>query len=140
MAIGGGLPAKGTVFISVHDYHKNKIVPVAKEFADLGFTIVATRGTAEKLNENGVKADIVFKMSEGRPNVVDHIKNGDIHMIINTSIGRRPSEDAYHIRQSAITYNIPYVTTIAGSRATGEAIRALQKNQWSIRAIQDYYK
>ena len=139
MATGVGLPDKGTVFISVHDYHKNRIVSVAQEFAELGFTIVATRGTAEKLNENGVKADVILKMSEGRPNVVDHIKNGDIHMIINTSIGRRPSEDAYHIRQSAIAYNIPYATTIAASRATGEAIRALQKKQWSIKAIQEYY-
>ncbi|HOO37424.1 MAG TPA: carbamoyl-phosphate synthase large subunit [Deltaproteobacteria bacterium] len=140
MATGVGLPAGGTVFISVHDYHKDRIVAVAKEFAKLGFNIVATRGTAEKLNENGVKADIILKMSEGRPNVVDHIKNNDIHMIINTSIGRRPSEDAYNIRQSAIAYNIPYATTIAASRATVEAIKALQKDQWRIQAIQEYYK
>ena len=78
-------------------------------------------------------------MSEGRPNVVDFIKNGDIHLVINTGIGRRSSLDAYHIRRGALMYNIPYTTTIAGARAVSEAIRALQKEKWQVRPLQEYY-
>jgi carbamoyl-phosphate synthase large subunit len=78
-------------------------------------------------------------VSEGRPNVVDFIKNGDIHLVINTGIGRRSSLDAYHIRRGALTYNIPYTTTIAGARAVSEAIGALQKEDWQVRPLQEYY-
>ncbi|MBN2298345.1 MAG: carbamoyl-phosphate synthase large subunit [Deltaproteobacteria bacterium] len=138
-AAGAGLPLAGTVFISVHDAHKDRIVPVAKSFADLGFNIVATQGTADYLRANALKAGTVMKVGEGRPNVVDHIKNREIHMIINTSIGRRPSAAAYHIRKSAIAYNIPYATTIAASRATVEAIRTVQAGSFAIVALQDHY-
>ena len=140
MATGFKLPLSGNVFISVLDMHKDKIVPVARAFADLGFTILATRGTASRLKAGGLNAKTVTKVSEGRPNVVDHIKNGEIQLIINTSIGRQPSIDAYHIRQNAIRYNILYTTTIEASRAVSEAIKALQGNQWEVTPLQDFYK
>jgi carbamoyl-phosphate synthase large subunit len=139
MAAGSSLPTSGTVFISVHDLHKGRIAEVAKGFAELGFRIMATRGTARHLQADGVDAEVVMKVSEGRPNVVDHIKNRGVQMIINTSIGRKPSEEAYHIRQSAIRYNIPYATTIAASRASLEAIRALQTGGFGIASLQDLY-
>ena len=82
----------------------------------------------------------VAKVSEGRPHIVDRIKNGEVQLIINTSIGRRPTLDAYHIRQSAIRYNIPYTTTIEASHATAEAIKALQHNQWDVAALQDFFR
>jgi carbamoyl-phosphate synthase large subunit len=140
LAAGYALPTQGNVFISVHDFYKERIVPVAQSFADLGFTIFATTGTGAYLNTHGVTVKTVLKVSEGRPNVLDYIKNGEIQLVINTSIGRRPSEDAYHLRQSAIRFNIPYSTTIAASRAMSEAIRALQGKQLQVKALQDYYR
>ncbi len=139
MAAGFKMPMKGKVFISVHDYHKDKIVPVARTFQDLGFKIVATRGTAEHLKAHSVNADIVLKVSEGRPNIVDHIKNGDIQMVINTSVGRKSSRDAYHIRRGALTYNVLYTTTIAGARALCEAVKAMAKEDWQVCPLQEYH-
>mgnify|MGYP001067197769 CR=1 FL=1 len=140
LATGSGLPGAGTVFISVHDIHKSRIVETAKSFSDLGFTIQATQGTARYLNDNGIPAQVVLKVSEGRPNIVDHIKNRMIHMIINTSLGRVPTEDAYRIRQSAIAYNVPYVTTISAARACVEAIKSMQQGPFNIMSLQEHHK
>jgi len=140
IAAGFSLPLKGNVFISVHDHHKGKIVPVARRLQDNGFHILATAGTAAHLRDKGIKAKTIKKVSQGRPHVVDYVKNGDIQMIINTGMGHRSTLDGYHIRRSALTYNIPYTTTIAGSRAISEAISALQKEEWQVCSLQDYHK
>ena len=140
MAAGFQLPRKGTVFISVHDVHKEKMVPIARDLKDMGFRLLATRGTAAYLKAKGIPSDAICKVSEGRPHVVDFIKNGDIHLVINTGIGRRSSQDAYHIRRGALTYNIPYTTTVAGAKAVSEAIGALQKEEWQVRPLQEYYR
>jgi carbamoyl-phosphate synthase large subunit len=139
LAAGMGLPVGGTVFISVHDIHKERIVQVAKAFEELGFKILATGGTARRLEASGIRAETVLKVSEGRPNVVDHIKNGGIQMIINTSLGRKPSLDAQHIRRSAVRYGIPYATTIAASRASVEAIRAMKSGDFRIAPLKELY-
>jgi carbamoyl-phosphate synthase large subunit len=139
LAAGAGLPVEGTVFISVHDYHKHKIKDIARSFVDMGFALIATSGTAAHLAADGIAAEAVLKMSEGRPNVVDHIKNRGVQLIINTGIGRRSSEDAYHIRQSALRYGVPYATTISAARASVEAIRALMEGEQSVAALQDYH-
>jgi carbamoyl-phosphate synthase large subunit len=139
LAAGSGLPVEGTVFISVHDIHKDKIIDTARSFIEMGFTILATAGTAAHLNAAGIAAEPVLKMSEGRPNVVDHIKNSGIQMIINTGIGRRSSEESYHIRQSAVRYGLPYVTTISAARASVEAIKALMADELQVAALQDYH-
>jgi carbamoyl-phosphate synthase large subunit len=139
MAAGFQMPLKGGVFISVHDIHKDKIIPVARAFQNMGFSILATRGTAEHLGAHGVKAAMVLKLSEGRPHVVDHIKNGDIQLVINTSMGRRSSLDAYDIRRGALIYNILYTTTIAGARALSEAIMTMRNEQWQVCPLQDYH-
>jgi len=139
LAAGSGLPVEGTVFISVHDVHKDKIIDTARSFTEMGFTILATAGTAAHLNAAGIAAEPVLKMSEGRPNVVDHIKNSGIQMIINTGIGRRSSEESYHIRQSAVRYGLPYVTTISAARASVEAIKALMADELQVAALQDYH-
>ena len=139
MAAGFKMPVAGTVFISVHDYHKDKIVPVALAFQEMGFKILATRGTAEHLEKHGIKTRMVFKVSEGRPNIVDHIKNGDIQMVINTSVGRKSTRDAYSIRRGALTYNILYTTTIAGARALSEATKALINEDWQVCSLQEYH-
>ncbi|HET6459954.1 MAG TPA: carbamoyl-phosphate synthase large subunit [Syntrophales bacterium] len=140
MAAGFSLPLDGGVFVSVNDLHKDKIVPVARSFQNMGFHIMATRGTAAHLERNGIKTETIFKVSEGRPHVVDRIKNGDIQVVINTSVGRRSSLDAYHIRRGALTYNVLYTTTIAGSKALSEAITALKKESWEVSSLQDYYR
>jgi len=140
MAAGFKMPTKGSIFISVHDYHKDKIVPVAKSFQDLGFKILATVGTAKHLISNGIEAVIIHKVSEGRPNVVDHIKNGDIQMVINTSVGRKSSRDAYHVRRGALTYNILYTTTLAGAKALSEATKAIIDEDWQVCSLQEYHQ
>jgi carbamoyl-phosphate synthase large subunit len=140
LAAGNALPTLGNIFISVNDFYKERIVSVAQSFADLGFAILATTGTAAYLNAHGVDVRTVLKVSEGRPNVVDYIKNAEIQLIINTSIGRQPTVDAYKLRQSAIAYNVPYSTTIAAARAMSEAIKVLQGNQLRVKALQDYYR
>jgi carbamoyl-phosphate synthase large subunit len=140
MAAGFHLPKEGRVFISVHDSHKDKIVPVAEAFQKMGFEIWATHGTAARLAHFGVEARTVLKVSEGRPHVVDHIKNGDIQVVINTTVGRQSSRDAYHIRRGTLQYNVLYTTTIAGARALSEAITALQKEEWQVAPLQAYHQ
>jgi len=139
MAAGFQLPAGGGVFLSVHDFHKAKILPVARSLRDMGYHLMATGGTASYLGKYGIEAETVLKMSEGRPHVVDRIKNGDIQFVINTGIGRKSSLDGRHIRRGALMYNIPYTTTIAGARAMTEAMMALSKEEWGVRPLQEYY-
>ncbi|MFZ4437226.1 MAG: carbamoyl-phosphate synthase large subunit [Syntrophales bacterium] len=139
MAAGFKMPLSGRVFLSVHDHYKERIVPVAELFAEMGFQIAATGGTAARLREHGIPVEMILKVSEGRPNVVDHIKNGDIQLVINVSLGRRSSEDAYHIRRGALLYNILYTTTISGARATAMAIQALKKETWGVTPLQAYH-
>ena len=136
MAAGFKMPLSGKVFLSVHGHYKDRIVPVAEAFARMGFQIAATSGTAAKLREHGVSVETIHKVSEGRPNVVDYIKNGDIQLVINVSLGRRSSQDAYHIRRGALLYNVLYTTTISGARATAEAIDALRKEPWDVGPLQ----
>ncbi|HOO00582.1 MAG TPA: carbamoyl-phosphate synthase large subunit [Syntrophales bacterium] len=139
MAAGFRLPLSGTVYISVHDLHKERIVPVAAAFRDLGFRLWASRGTASHLRDRGLEVRGVNKLSEGRPHVVDHIKNGEIQLMINTSLGRRSSRDGYEIRRSALLYNVPYTTTIAGARAVAAAVAALRGGDWGVRSLQEYH-
>jgi carbamoyl-phosphate synthase large subunit len=139
LAAGADLPIEGTVFISVTNVHKHKITDIARAFAEMGFGILATKGTAAHLAAEGIAAGIVLKMSEGRPNIVDHIKNRGVQLIINTGVGRRSSKDSHHMRQSALRYNVPYFTTIPAARASVEAIRALKAGEVHVSALQDYY-
>lgn len=139
MAAGFHLSLGGGVFISVHDVHKDKILPVARSFQEQGFHLMATRGTAAHLQRNGISSEVVLKVSEGRPHVVDRIKSGEIQIVINTSVGRKSSLDAYHIRRGALVYNVLYTTTIAGARALGEAIMTLKKEPWDVFPLQEYY-
>jgi carbamoyl-phosphate synthase large subunit len=140
MAAGFRLPTEGRVFISVHDTHKDRIVPVAEAFRRMGFEIWATRGTAARLEHFGIKVRTVLKVSEGRPHVLDHIVNGDIQVAINTTVGRQSSRDAYHIRRGTLLYNVLYTTTIAGARALSEAVAALRREEWTVTPLQEYHR
>ncbi len=140
IAAGQNLPLKGRVFISVKDRDKRQAVMVARELEDLGFEILATRGTCSVLCRNGVRAKEVFKVSEGRPHIVDLMKNREIHLVINTPSGKRPKADEVLIRTTALHYGVPVVTTMAGAQATVEGIRALRKGGFKVRSIQEYHQ
>ena len=138
-AAGYDLPRQGTVFISVHDQDKAAAVAVARQFQQLGFNLVATRGTRDHLEAQGIPARLVLKVSEGRPHVVDLIKNKDIQLVINTSMGKKTSSDSYSIRRTTLLYNIPYATTLAGALAMAEAVAELQRGDWDVRTLQEYH-
>jgi carbamoyl-phosphate synthase large subunit len=140
IAAGQDLPREGTVFVSVKDGDKRSIIMIARGLMDLGFQIVATHGTGTVLERNGIAARHVFKVGEGRPTVVDLIKNGEIHLVINTPSGKRPKADEVAIRTAALQYNIPIVTTIAGASATVEGIAALIKGALDVRPLQEYHQ
>ncbi len=139
LAAGQVLPEKGTVFVSVNDRDKNALVPAARSFKDVGFRILATRGTADFLKQHGVEAEVVFKVYEGRPNIVDYIKNKEIQLMINTSSGRRTVSDSSSIRQAAVLYNIPYATTVSGANAMALAIQELAGKGMGVKSLQEYY-
>ena len=120
---GNLLPVAGTVFISVNDLDKLKIIPLCRDLKELGFKIIGTIGTANLLIENGLEASKIFKVGEGRPNVVDAIKNDTVQLVINTPMGAQAREDEYEIGRSAIRYKIPVITTISGAQAAIRGIR-----------------
>jgi len=136
---GVTIPMGGRVFISVRDEDKSSVVPIAERFLKLGFTIEATRGTANFLKGQGLDVEVVNKVKEGRPHIVDHLKNGDIDLVINTVSGKESHKDSYSIRRTALTHRIPYFTTIAGARAATYGIEALLKGEVGIKALQEYH-
>lgn len=133
------LATGGTVFVSMNDRDKNAVVPVVKELVQLGFKIVATSGTRRVLQENGIKdVDLVLKIYEGRPNVIDWIKNENIQFIINTPSGEDAQAEGRRIRRTALDYKLPIITTIAGAKATVAAIRTLKSQPLEVKALQEY--
>lgn len=134
------IPTSGKIFISVKDKDKPDTVEIAKKLTDMGFQIIATRGTAHYLIKHGINTDIINKVMEGRPHVVDMIKNREVNFIINTVTGAQAQKDSFSIRRSALQYGIPYTTTISGAHAVVKAIEMLLKKELSIKSIQQYHK
>jgi carbamoyl-phosphate synthase large subunit len=128
VACGFTLPNEGSVFISVREADKPLVLSSAKSLIELGFTLVCTQGTRDYLKERGVESTLVHKVNEGRPHVVDVIISGEIHMVINTTVGRQAILDSRSIRRSAFLHNIPYQTTIPGAWAVVQAIKASREN------------
>jgi carbamoyl-phosphate synthase large subunit len=139
LAAGQKLPRSGNVFISVRDKDKRAIVFIAKKLQDLKFNIYSTSGTAAVLKRNDIAVNILPKIAEGRPNVIDLMKDGKIQMVINTPSGRMPRQDEVKIRSCVINYNIAYTTTISGAQATVNAIEALVKKDLDVKSIQEYH-
>jgi carbamoyl-phosphate synthase large subunit len=135
-----GLPTKGTVFISVKDKDKPAAVQLAQALHQLGFKILATRGTAHAIRTAGIPVEAVLKVIEGRPHVVDYIKNGDVQLLINTTLGKTSIHDSYSIRRTALVYDIPYCTTIPGAFAATQAIKALLDGPLDINPLQEYHQ
>ncbi|HZE64329.1 MAG TPA: carbamoyl-phosphate synthase large subunit [Pyrinomonadaceae bacterium] len=140
LSAGLTLPQKGTAFISVNDADKGQAVILARKLARLGFDLIATLGTAERLREVGLKVENVFKVNEGRPNIVDHIKRGEVALIINTPLGRASHFDEQAIRRAALQHNVPCVTTMTGAQAIEEAIGARSDGgAMQVRSLQELH-
>jgi carbamoyl-phosphate synthase large subunit len=138
LAAGDQLPLGGMAFISVRDADKPKVVDVARELARLGFVLIATKGTANALHARGLDCETVHKVGEGRPHIVDMIKNDQIHLIVNTTEGKRAIADSFSIRREALMHKVSYTTTIAAARATCQALRELDNG--NVNCLQDLHR
>jgi carbamoyl-phosphate synthase large subunit len=136
LAAGQKLPLKGTVFISVNDRDKEHVVSLARQFVEMGFNLVATHGTADILEDAGLRVERVYKVKEGRPNVVDLIKGDRIQLIVNTPRGQDPFFDEKAIRRASVLQRIPTITTLAAAKAAAEGISALQRGTTAVNALQ----
>jgi carbamoyl-phosphate synthase large subunit len=126
------------VFVSVKDGDKDRVVAPIRELSELGFRIIATRGTKRHLDSHGIACERVNKVLEGRPHVVDAITNGEVDIVFNTTEGAKALADSFSIRRSALLYHIPYYTTLKGALAVTEAIKALKAGNLSVAPIQSY--
>ncbi len=139
MAAAPALPLSGKLFISVRDSDKKNVAQMAREFKETGFKLCATAGTAKVLAESGLNVQPLFKLAEGRPNVLDLIKNGEIQLIINTASGKGPQADGVRIRSAAVSHKIPIMTTLAGANAALLGIKALREKGLTVRPLQEYH-
>ena len=139
LAAGNRLPREGTAFISVNDEDKASVVPIARDLAGLGFSLLATHGTAAYLRAHGLEAELVYKVNEGRPHIGDRLLNRDIDLVINTPLGRESFFDDRTLRRIATVLCVPCVTTLTGAAATVSAIRALREETLDVRPLQDYH-
>jgi carbamoyl-phosphate synthase large subunit len=133
------LPSEGTVLITVAERDRPAVLSVAKEFRALGFRIRATRGTHKFLTENGAEAELILKLHEGRPNILDAIANREIQLLINTPAGKLSQYDDSYIRKAAIKYKIPYITTLTAASAAAKGIAARRKGAPNVRSLQEYH-
>jgi len=140
LAAGQRLPLEGTVFISVNDHDKRHVASVAKDLATAGLKIIATRGTATALTRAGIEVEGVYKVNEGRPNIVDLIKTGKVHLVINTPLGRESFYDEKSIRRAAIRYSVPCITTLSAASAAARGIRAMAGHAPDVAALQDLHR
>ena len=136
--LGGGvtLPKSGKVFISVRDHHKSMMVDLARDLVDLGYSIIATGGTTKVLRDAGLDVEYVRKAHEGRPDIIDQIKNGDVAMVFNTTSGKQSLKDSFTLRRTALTQSVPYFTTAAAAKACVEALKMLSTQDYKVRSLQ----
>ncbi len=139
ISCGNRIPLEGRIFISLKDKDKPASVPIVKKMLELGISVIATKGTAEYLKDHGLDVEVVNKVAEGRPHIVDKIKNKEIHFVINTVSGAQAQKDSFSIRQSALQYRVPFTTTISGATAAVNAIEMLKKKRMNIKSIQEYH-
>jgi carbamoyl-phosphate synthase large subunit len=139
LAVGQKLPLSGTVFISVKDKDKKASQGIAAMLHDAGFKIMATGGTSAFLLDHGIPNKQVNKVRQGRPHIVDMIKNGEIDLIINTTSNKRAVSESYSIRRAALAFDTPYSTTIAGAKAMALAIKSMIEGEFGVKTIQEYH-
>ena len=139
LSAGNSMPTDGAIIVTVNEHDKPTVTPIMRRFHDLGFRILATEGTARYLRARGIPAERVYKVSEGRPNVVDYIISGDISLLINTPLGKKSQQDDYAMRRAAITYKTPYCTTMSAASAAADAATALRSRRREVRSLQERY-
>jgi carbamoyl-phosphate synthase large subunit len=139
LAVGQRLPEGGRAFVSVNNDDKANLIPIARDLVELGFRLIATRGTAAYLRAYGLEVDVVFKVNEGRPNIADEIVNRTVDLVINTPLGRESFFDDRTVRRAAMMHEVPCITTLTGAAAAVSAIRAMREHGVGVRALQDYY-
>jgi carbamoyl-phosphate synthase large subunit len=139
IAAGSSLPTSGTVFISVNDRDKKAILGPAKVLANCGFRIIATSGTYDALRKQDIPCERIPKLNEGRPNIHDFIKNGDVQLIINTPTKKGLGTDEGKIRAMAVLHKVCMITTLTGATAAAKAIPAMQAEKWTVRPLQEYH-
>lgn len=133
------LPIKGTVLITIADRDKDRILETAHSFIEMGFTIISTKGTRQFLKENGIESKLILKVHEGRPNIVDAIKNGEINLVVNTPAGPMSEYDDSYIRKNAIKYKIPYITTTSAALSSAKGIKDRQDGEYKVKSLQEYH-
>jgi carbamoyl-phosphate synthase large subunit len=138
LAAGQILPVKGSVFVSVKDSDKDKVYPVVNKLYHMGFHVLATRGTSQYLKDLGIKNKAVNKIAHGRPHIIDHIKNGEIQLVINTPSSKENAGGSHNIRRAVLQYGLPYATTLSGARAMASGIEALIKRDLTVTSLQEY--
>ena len=138
LAIDYSLPTAGTAFVSVCDRDKRQIASLAKHLQMLGFSIMSTRGTAKTLRAAGIPVTEVLKKHEGRPNIIDHIANGEVQLVINTPFGQETRSDGYHLRSAAVRHGITNITTLPAASAIVQAIEAVKEGRLGVHALQDF--
>ncbi len=139
LASGTDLPQRGTAFVSVKDADKPAFVDLARRLTDMGFEVMATSGTARYLEERGLTVRSINKVLEGRPHIVDAMKNGDVDVVFNTTEGVQAVSDSFALRRTALVNGIPYYTTVAGSRAAVQAINSLRSGSLDVAPLQSYF-
>jgi carbamoyl-phosphate synthase large subunit len=139
LGAGDPLPQSGTVFLSVNDYDKSAALKMARDLSRLGFDIIATRGTAEFCVRAGIPAEVICKVSEGSPHIVDHIRAGKVNLIINTPLGAEAHSDGLTIRTAAVQYGVPLITTLSAAQAAVNGIAALREHALEVRSLQEHY-
>ena len=133
----GSLPLRGSVVVTVHDRDKPAATPIVRRLHELGFEIFATEGTARYLRGRGVPSQMVLKVHEGRPHIIDLLLSGDVQLLLNTPLGKHAQQDDYMIRRAAITRGVPYTTTLSAASAAADAIIALRSRTLSVRSLQE---
>ena len=134
------LPVNGTVLITIADRDKERIIETAKNFQDMDFKILATNGTHRFLEEHGIKSELIKKVHEGRPNIVDAIKNGEINLVLNTPAGKKSEYDDSYIRKNAIKHKIPYITTTSAALAATKGIKERRNGEYKVKSLQEYHQ
>ncbi|MGH7752271.1 MAG: ATP-grasp domain-containing protein, partial [Gemmatimonadales bacterium] len=139
IAADGSLPLEGAIFVTVNDSDKPTVTPIVRRFHEMGFRILATEGTQRYLRARGVPAERVLKVFEGRPNAIDLIVSGEVHLLINTPLGKYTQQDDYAIRRTALMHRIPYTTTMSAASAACDAIIALRSRKGGVRSLQEWH-
>jgi carbamoyl-phosphate synthase large subunit len=140
LGAGVELPLAGAVFVSVRDHDKPAMVGPCRRLAEMGFSLIATGGTATLLRQAGVAVEVINKVLEGRPHIVDRMLSGGVQLVFNTTEGAQAIADSFSLRRTALTHNIPYYTTVAGARAAVQAIAALKAGNLEVASLQSYFE